>query len=136
MCFDLHQLCLVHCTPSEHLLLLLPGAVGASDGRLQTYRQTALSEAHLQGSRSLLHVRAATLRHMVQRNYHGLQYISSEYRLFFFVHTPRKASEPQKAEGFLLDALKLYVQEGWTSLADDTRLELAQCQQLIGNDER
>ena len=33
-----------------------------------------------------------------------------------------------KAEGFLMDALKTYKQEGWDLLAAHCRLELADCQ--------
>ncbi|XP_048239894.1 trafficking protein particle complex subunit 10-like [Haliotis rufescens] len=36
--------------------------------------------------------------------------------------------EPHKAEGFLLDAIKMYRQEHWGHLADGTMLELAVCQ--------
>ena len=45
----------------------------------------------------------------------------------------RKCDEPQKAESFLLDALKIYVQENWHALADDTRLKLAECQKKMGS---
>ncbi|KAK6170462.1 hypothetical protein SNE40_018849 [Patella caerulea] len=38
-----------------------------------------------------------------------------------------KIGEPQKAEGFLLDAIKMYQQENWGNLADGTMLDLAQC---------
>ncbi|XP_033120524.1 trafficking protein particle complex subunit 10-like [Anneissia japonica] len=44
-----------------------------------------------------------------------------------------KRGEAAKAEGFLSDALKVYVKEGWKSIAIDTRKELAKCQKTMGN---
>ncbi|XP_061176418.1 trafficking protein particle complex subunit 10-like [Saccostrea echinata] len=41
--------------------------------------------------------------------------------------------EPEKAENFLMDAMKSFHQEGWHHLADDMKLELAKCQKLLGN---
>ncbi|ESO89314.1 hypothetical protein LOTGIDRAFT_106362, partial [Lottia gigantea] len=43
-----------------------------------------------------------------------------------------KIGEPQKAEGFLLDAIKMYQQENWGNLADGTMLDLAQCLLKMG----
>ena len=39
----------------------------------------------------------------------------------------RESDDPQKAEAHLLDALKVYVREKWSALADDTRVKLAEC---------
>nr|KAG5711004.1 hypothetical protein BaRGS_013738 [Batillaria attramentaria] len=47
-----------------------------------------------------------------------------------------KISEAQKAEVFLLDAIKMYRQEGWVSLAHATMRELATCQKQMGNSHR
>lgn len=44
-----------------------------------------------------------------------------------------KVGEPQHAEGFLTDALKMFQKEGWQILADDTCLQLAQCQKLLNS---
>ncbi|XP_022294052.2 trafficking protein particle complex subunit 10-like isoform X1 [Crassostrea virginica] len=41
--------------------------------------------------------------------------------------------EPEKAENFLMDAMKSFHQEGWHHLADDMKLELAKCQKMLGN---
>jgi hypothetical protein len=41
--------------------------------------------------------------------------------------------EPEKAENFLMDAMKSFHQEGWHNLADDMKLELAKCQKMLGN---
>ena len=43
----------------------------------------------------------------------------------------RKVGQPQHAEGFLIDALKMFQREKWQMLADDTCLQLAQCQKLL-----
>ena len=48
----------------------------------------------------------------------------------------RKIGEPQKAEAFLLDAVKMYGQEGWHSLAHATMRELAACQKQMGHTKR
>ncbi|KAI0210479.1 Trafficking protein particle complex subunit 10 [Lamellibrachia satsuma] len=42
-----------------------------------------------------------------------------------------KVGQPQHAEGFLMDALKMFQREKWQMLADDTCLQLAQCQKLL-----
>ena len=47
--------------------------------------------------------------------------------------TFRKVGEPQHAEGFLADALKMFQKDGWQTLADDTCMQLAQCQKLLNN---
>jgi len=39
--------------------------------------------------------------------------------------------EPEKAEGFLLDVIKMYKTEGWEMLADEVRLDLAKCQESL-----
>lgn len=44
-----------------------------------------------------------------------------------------KLGEPLKAEGFLLDAMKMYKQEGWDILADGVRILVAQCQKKLDN---
>ncbi|XP_071955676.1 trafficking protein particle complex subunit 10-like [Antedon mediterranea] len=44
-----------------------------------------------------------------------------------------KRGETAKAEGFLSDALKIYVKEGWKKIEVDTRKELATCQKSMGN---
>ncbi|KAL8586604.1 hypothetical protein ACOMHN_040112 [Nucella lapillus] len=44
--------------------------------------------------------------------------------------------EPQKAEAFLLDAVKMYRQEGWHSLAHATMRDLAACQKHMGHTKR
>ncbi|XP_013406005.1 trafficking protein particle complex subunit 10 [Lingula anatina] len=41
--------------------------------------------------------------------------------------------EYSKAEGFLLDALKMYKRERWTSIADHIRVKVAQCQEREGS---
>ena len=46
----------------------------------------------------------------------------------------RKVGEPQQAEGFLMDALKMFRREGWHTLADNTCVQLAQCQKLLAVD--
>ncbi len=48
----------------------------------------------------------------------------------------RKLGEPEKAESFLSDLLKMYHQEGWESLIDHTYLDMAKCQQLLNNDNK
>ena len=48
----------------------------------------------------------------------------------------RKIGEPQKAEAFLLDAVKMYRHEGWHSLAHATMRELAACQKQMGHTNR
>jgi hypothetical protein len=48
--------------------------------------------------------------------------------VFFYVVYCRQNGEPDKAEGFLLDVIKLYKAEGWEMLADEVRLDLAFCQ--------
>ena len=45
----------------------------------------------------------------------------------------RKLGEPQKAENYLLDAMKMYREEGWKYLTDMSRLDLARCQHAIGD---
>ena len=50
---------------------------------------------------------------------------------FLFIN--RKLEEPLKAEGFLLDAMKMYKQEGWDILADGVRILVAQCQKKLEN---
>ena len=50
------------------------------------------------------------------------------------VYVSRKLNQPEKAEGFLLDALKMYKQENWYILADNTSLDIARCQKLLNND--
>lgn len=45
----------------------------------------------------------------------------------------RKLGEPNKAENFLLDAMTSYHQEGWKKLRDMARLELAQCQYQVAD---
>ncbi|KAK7107426.1 trafficking protein particle complex subunit 10-like [Littorina saxatilis] len=47
-----------------------------------------------------------------------------------------KIGEPQKAEGFLMDAVKMYGREGWDSLSHATMRELAACQKLMGDTKR
>ncbi|XP_014773822.1 trafficking protein particle complex subunit 10 [Octopus bimaculoides] len=44
-----------------------------------------------------------------------------------------KQESPQKAEGFLLDAMKMYKQEGWDILSDGIAVLLAQCQKKLSN---
>ncbi|CAG5118255.1 unnamed protein product, partial [Candidula unifasciata] len=44
-----------------------------------------------------------------------------------------KIKEPQKAENFLLDSIKMYQQEGWLYLADGTMVQLAECQKCLHN---
>ncbi|BFZ24932.1 hypothetical protein BsWGS_27970 [Bradybaena similaris] len=44
-----------------------------------------------------------------------------------------KIKEPQKAENFLLDSIKMYQQEGWHYLSDGTMVKLAECQKLLEN---
>ncbi|CAH1800251.1 unnamed protein product [Owenia fusiformis] len=41
--------------------------------------------------------------------------------------------EPSKAEGFLMDALKIYHHEKWDMLADSTRVDLGRCQKRQGS---
>ena len=48
----------------------------------------------------------------------------------------RRLGEPLKAEGFLMDALKIYKQEGWDLLAANCRLEVATCQEQAGCQDR
>lgn len=47
-----------------------------------------------------------------------------------------KIKEPQKAENFLLDSIKMYQQENWHHLADGTMLLLADCQRLLQEPDR
>ena len=37
-------------------------------------------------------------------------------------------NEPEKAESYLNDAVKMFKAEGWEMLADDTRMAIAWCQ--------
>ena len=48
-------------------------------------------------------------------------------------HPSRKLGQPQNAEGFLMDTLKTFKQEGWEMLADHTRLDLAECHRVLAN---
>jgi len=41
----------------------------------------------------------------------------------------RLSGEAEKAEGHLLAVVKMCKAEGWEMLADDTRIDLASCQQ-------
>ncbi|XP_064606870.1 trafficking protein particle complex subunit 10-like [Liolophura sinensis] len=41
--------------------------------------------------------------------------------------------EPQKAEAFLVDALKMFKHEGWDILAEHIRLDIAKCQEKLDN---
>ncbi|XP_033741399.1 trafficking protein particle complex subunit 10-like [Pecten maximus] len=45
-----------------------------------------------------------------------------------------RLGEAQKAESFLVDAMKSYQREGWHALADGAMLDLAKCQKLQGID--
>lgn len=53
--------------------------------------------------------------------------------VFLSLFANRKLGEPLKAEGFLLDAMKMYKQEGWDILADGVRILVAQCQKKLDN---
>ena len=45
----------------------------------------------------------------------------------------RSSDQPQQAEPFLLDCLQLFANDQWTSLEVDTWVQLAVCEQAIGN---
>lgn len=45
----------------------------------------------------------------------------------------RKIGEPEKAEQFLVDSVKMYYQEGWPVLAHGTLRELALCQRQMND---
>lgn len=51
----------------------------------------------------------------------------------FYLYFDSLQGEPEKAENFLMDAMKSFHQEGWHHLADDMKLELAKCQKMLGN---
>ena len=58
------------------------------------------------------------------------------YEKFFFHHFSRVLREYQKAEAFFQAALKVYVQDSWSVLADDIRIHLAQCHKLMAAREK
>ena len=46
----------------------------------------------------------------------------------FALNIFRELGEPEKAEGFLIDSMKMYKRERWYDLSDHSRMKLAQCQ--------
>ncbi|KAM6985321.1 trafficking protein particle complex subunit 10 isoform 1-T1 [Aplochiton taeniatus] len=46
-----------------------------------------------------------------------------------------RKGEPERAEGFLQEALKSYVTEGWSLPVTHTRKQIAECQKLLGRTE-
>lgn len=60
-------------------------------------------------------------------------WLCTEKKLVCIILFVRLQGEPEKAENFLMDAMKSFHQEGWHHLADDMKLELAKCQKLLGN---
>ncbi|KAI1899189.1 hypothetical protein AGOR_G00059140 [Albula goreensis] len=46
-----------------------------------------------------------------------------------------RKGDPQRAEGFLQDSLRCYVQEGWALPVTHTRKQLAECQKQLGQTE-
>lgn len=45
-------------------------------------------------------------------------------------------NEPEKAEGYLHDAVKMFKAEGWEMLADDTRMDIAWCQKATNQTQK
>uniref|UniRef100_UPI003AAF5278 trafficking protein particle complex subunit 10-like n=1 Tax=Centroberyx gerrardi TaxID=166262 RepID=UPI003AAF5278 len=46
-----------------------------------------------------------------------------------------RKGDPERAEGFLQEALRSYVSEGWSLPVTNTRIQIAECQKLLGRTE-
>lgn len=112
-------------------MVLSPDQTSASDVNPVDKLQEALSSpgAFKKHYLEMCELAMGTYKHISR--FRSSRMIGRELAAFYM-----SIGEAQKAEVFLLDAIKMYRQEGWVSLAHATMRELAACQQQMGHTHR